>query len=214
MSVKIRLQRKGRKKKPFYHIVVADARSPRDGRFIEKIGTYNPLTKPATIEVDRDKAFDWVMKGAEPTDTVRAILRFKGVYYRKHLTRGVLKGAMSEDEAAKKYADWIDAKEAKTAARVAKQAEEIAQIQAQIAGTNVVAAPRTIPSVKVEEAAPEEEIVDSVEENVEEETTTETTEPEAPVASAAEEEPEMVAAAVEEETVTEPETTEGEEKTA
>ena len=127
MSVKIRLQRKGRKKKPFYHIVVADARSPRDGRFIEKIGTYNPLTKPATIEVDRDKAFDWVMKGAEPTDTVRAILRFKGVYYRKHLTRGVLKGAMSEDEAAKKYASWIHAKEEKTAAvdSVEESAEEV-----------------------------------------------------------------------------------------
>ena len=210
MSVKIRLQRKGRKKKPFYHIVVADAHSPRDGRFIEKIGTYNPLTKPATIEVDRDKAFDWVMKGAEPTDTVRAILRFKGVYYRKHLTRGVLKGAMSEDEAAKKYASWIHAKEEKTAARIAKQAEEIAQIHAQIAGTHITVAPRIIPSVKVEEeAAPEEEIVDSVEESAEEVTTTATTEPEAPVTSA-EEEPEMVAAAVEEEPAGEPETKEGE----
>ncbi len=146
MSVKIRLQRKGRKKRPFYHIVIADARSPRDGRFIEKIGTYNPLTTPATIEVDREKAFDWVMKGAQPTDTVRAILRLKGVYYRKHLTRGVLKGALSQDEAAKKYADWIDAKEEKTAARVAKRTEELANFNAQVSGINYV------PPVIVEEA--------------------------------------------------------------
>lgn len=91
MAVKIRLQRKGRKKAPFYHIVIADSRSPRDGRFIEKIGIYNPITKPATIDLDRDKAFEWLMKGAEPTDTINAILRYKGVLYRKHLARGVKK---------------------------------------------------------------------------------------------------------------------------
>ena len=78
MSVKIRLQRMGRKKRPFYHLVVSDSRSPRDGRYIERLGTYNPMTKPATIEIDRDKTFDWVMKGAQPTETARAILRFKG----------------------------------------------------------------------------------------------------------------------------------------
>ncbi len=159
MSVKIRLQRKGRKKKPFYHIVVADSRSPRDGRFIEKIGTYNPLTKPATIEIDHEKAFEWVMQGAQPTDTVRAILRFKGVYYRKHLTRGVLKGAISEDEAAKKYADWMSAKEAKTAARIAKRAEEIANFHAQVSGAHI-----TVPvAVAVEEPAATEEEAPEVE---------------------------------------------------
>ena len=93
MAVKLRLQRKGRKKAPFYHIVVADSRSPRDGRFIEKLGTYNPLTVPATIELNRDKAFEWLMKGAQPTDTVNAILRFKGVLLKKHLQLGVAKGA-------------------------------------------------------------------------------------------------------------------------
>jgi small subunit ribosomal protein S16 len=202
MSVKIRLQRKGRKKKPFYHIVVADARSPRDGRFIEKIGTYNPLTKPATIEVDRDRAFEWLMQGAQPTDTVRAILRFKGVYYRKHLTRGVLKGAMSEDEAAKKYSEWIDAKEIKTAARVAKQAEELANFQAQVAGANIVAAPKVIPPLVVEEkAAPEEEVVIAEAEE----------EPEVTVASA-EEESEAVVASIEEEPAVESEVKEGEEE--
>jgi len=111
MAVKIRLARKGRKKKPFYHIVIADARSPRDGKFIEKIGSYNPLTVPATIELDRDKAFDWLMKGAQPTNTARAILKFKGVFYKKHLMRGVAKGAMTEEKAMELYQDWIDVKE-------------------------------------------------------------------------------------------------------
>ncbi len=117
MPVKIRLQRKGRKKRPFYHIVVADSRSPRDGSYIERLGSYNPMTKPATIEIDRDSAFDWLMKGAQPTDTARAILRFKGVLYRKHLQRGVKKGAFSQEDADKLYQDWIDAKEAKVSAR-------------------------------------------------------------------------------------------------
>ena len=117
MAVKMRLQRKGRKKRPFYHIVVADARAPRDGRFIEKLGIYNPMTSPATIDLDRDKAFDWLQKGAQPTDTVRAILRFKGVLYRKHLMRGVKKGALTQEQADAKYQEFVDAKEAKVAER-------------------------------------------------------------------------------------------------
>jgi len=125
MSVKIRLQRRGRRKKPFYHIVVADARAPRDGRFIEKIGSYNPMTKPATIDLDRDRAFDWLMKGAQPTDTARAILRFKGVLYRKHLMRGVAKGALSEDQANTMYQQWIEAKEAAIAKRFEETKLEI-----------------------------------------------------------------------------------------
>jgi small subunit ribosomal protein S16 len=112
MSVKLRLQRKGRTKAPFYHIVVADSRSPRDGRFIEKIGTYNPLTIPATIELNRDRAYEWLKNGAQPTDTVRAILRFKGVMLRKHLDRGVKKGALTPEQADAELAKWIEAKEA------------------------------------------------------------------------------------------------------
>ena len=135
MAVKMRLQRKGRKRSPFYHIVIADARSPRDGRYIERLGSYNPMTKPATIEVDRDKAFDWLEKGAQPTDTVRAILRFKGVYYKRHLMRGVKKGALTQEEAETKYQEWVDAKEAKIAARVAKSAEEKAAFYAALSGT-------------------------------------------------------------------------------
>ena len=134
MPVKIRLQRKGRKKRPFYQIVVADARAPRDGRFIEKIGSYNPMTKPATIELDRELAFTWLEKGAQPTDTARAILRFKGVYYKKHLMRGVKKGALTMEEAEAKYNQWVEEKEAKIAARFAQTAEEKRARLAELAG--------------------------------------------------------------------------------
>ena len=99
MAVKIRLARKGRKKLAYYHIVVADSRSPRDGRYIEKIGNYNPVTDPATIEIDFNKALDWLQKGAQPTDTCRAILSYKGIMLKKHLLEGVKKGAFDEAEA-------------------------------------------------------------------------------------------------------------------
>ena len=106
MPVKIRLQRKGRKKKPFYFIVVADSRAPRDGKFIQKIGTYNPLTVPATIDLDRNRALHWLQKGAQPTDTVRRILSFKGVLYLKHLMRGVKLGLFDEKTALEKFDQW------------------------------------------------------------------------------------------------------------
>ena len=135
MPVKIRLQRKGRRKRPFYHIVIADSRAPRDGKFIEKIGTYNPMTVPATIELNREVAYDWLMKGAQPTDTVRAILRFKGVLYRKHLQRGVAKGALSQEEADNKFEEWIAAKEGDTAERRAAQEKKEADFRAAVSGT-------------------------------------------------------------------------------
>ena len=130
MPVKIRLQRRGRKKKPFYHIVIADARAPRDGKFIEKLGIYNPMTKPATIDIDRDRAYEWLTKGAQPTDTVRAILRFKGVMYRKHLMRGVSKGALTQEQADAKWQAFIDDKESKVAARRAESDAEILTLHA------------------------------------------------------------------------------------
>ncbi len=117
MAVKIRLARRGRRKQPYYHIVVADARAPRDGKFIEQIGSYNPMTKPATIELDRDKALRWLDNGAQPTETVDSILRFKGVKYRRHLLRGVKKGAFDMETADRMWKEFIDAKEAKIAAR-------------------------------------------------------------------------------------------------
>ena len=106
MAVKMRLQRHGSKKRPFYFIVVADGRAPRDGKFIQKLGTYNPLTVPATIQVDRQKALDWLQKGAQPTDTVRRILSFKGVLYLKHLLRGVGLGLFDEAGAMEKFTVW------------------------------------------------------------------------------------------------------------
>ena len=106
MPVKIRLQRHGSKKRPFYFIVVADARAPRDGKFIQKIGTYNPLTVPASVQLDRQKALDWLHKGAQPTDTVRRILSYKGVLYLKHLLRGVKLGLFDDAAAMVKFQTW------------------------------------------------------------------------------------------------------------
>ncbi|MGM0580633.1 MAG: 30S ribosomal protein S16 [Bacteroidota bacterium] len=112
MAVKIRLARRGRKKMAMYDVVVADARAPRDGRFIEKIGTYNPNTPVAAIQMDNDKAFQWLMNGAQPTDTVRAMLSYRGLLYKKHLQIGVIKGALSQEEADKKLEAWMKDKEA------------------------------------------------------------------------------------------------------
>ncbi|MFT4023490.1 MAG: 30S ribosomal protein S16 [Flavihumibacter sp.] len=116
----MRLQRHGSKKRPFYFIVVADARAPRDGKFIQKIGTYNPLTVPATIQLDRQRALDWLHKGAEPTDTVRRILSFKGVLYLKHLLRGVKLGLFDDVTAMTKFEVWHKEHEA----QLKKRADE------------------------------------------------------------------------------------------
>lgn len=113
MPTRMRLQRHGKKGKPFYHIVIADGRAPRDGRFIEKIGTYDPIPNPAEIILNADKALDWIQKGAQPSDTVRAILSYKGVLYKNHLLKGVAKGALSQAEADVKYQKWLQDKEAK-----------------------------------------------------------------------------------------------------
>jgi len=116
MAVKIRLARRGRKKLATYDVVVADARAPRDGRFIEKIGTYNPLTVPATIDLNDDKAFQWLMNGAQPTDTLKTVLSDRGIMLRKHLQIGVIKGALTQEQADGKLTEWINSKQAKTAA--------------------------------------------------------------------------------------------------
>lgn len=111
------MSRHGKKGYPFYHIVVADSRSPRDGKFIEKIGTYNPNTNPATIELCFDSAVEWLQKGAQPTDTARAILSYKGVMYKKHLLGGVAKGAFTEEEAEKRFEKWMSEKAGKVSAK-------------------------------------------------------------------------------------------------
>ncbi|MBU8891570.1 MAG: 30S ribosomal protein S16 [Bacteroidales bacterium] len=177
MPVKIRLTRRGRKKAPFYHIVVADSRAPRDGRFNESIGKYNPLTNPATIELDFDKALDWLLKGAQPTDTCRSILSYKGVMMKKHLLEGVKKGAFSEEQAEEKFQSWLNEKGNKIQAKVdmlqkgedadAKKrldaetkvrearAEELAKRNAEAAAEEAKADVEETAEVKVEEKAPE-----------------------------------------------------------
>lgn len=123
MPARIRLQRHGKKGQPFYHIVIADSRSPRDGRFIEKIGTYNPLLQPAKIELKFDRALYWYSVGAVPTDTARSLLSKKGVMMKYHLLKGVKKGAMTEEQAEVKFQNWLKEKEAKEAG-IAKSVEE------------------------------------------------------------------------------------------
>jgi len=169
MATKIRLQRFGKKGKPFFHVVVADSRSPRDGKFIERLGSYNPNTNPATIEINFDKTLDWVNKGAEPTDTARAILSYKGVLYKKHLQGGVKKGALTEEQAEAKFAAWLEAKggqiegkkenlsatkgEAKKAA-LAAEAKKNADRAAAIAAKNAPVAEEVVEEEVVAEEAP------------------------------------------------------------
>ena len=127
MSVKIRLQRHGSKGKPFFHIVVADSRARRDGRFIEKLGTYNPITNPATIDLNVDSAVKWLNSGAQPTDTARAILSYKGVLYKKHLEGGIRKGALTQEQADAKFATWLESK----AGQIAGKSEGLATTKAE-----------------------------------------------------------------------------------
>ena len=129
MPARIRLQRHGKKDQPFYHIVVADGRAPRDGRFIEKLGTYNPLTNPATINLDVDKAVMWLKNGAQPSDTCRSILSYKGVLLKRHLQIGVEKGAISQEQADVKFNEWLQAKEAKVAAAKSENDNKLREVK-------------------------------------------------------------------------------------
>lgn len=131
MPARIRLQRKGKKGQPFYQIVIADGRAPRDGKYIERIGTYNPLTIPAQINIDTDRAIYWLQTGAQPTDTVRSIFSYKGVLLKNHLMIGVKKGAITEGQAEAKYNAWIQEKEAKIAAKAKKNETEVRNNQRQ-----------------------------------------------------------------------------------
>jgi len=121
MPTKIRLQRKGKKGFPFYHVVIADGRAPRDGKFIERIGIYNPVSKPAEIDINFERALYWLQAGAEPTDTVNALLKFKGVNYKFHLLKGVKKGAMTEEMAEAKYQAWAKEKQEKFVSKLKEE---------------------------------------------------------------------------------------------
>ena len=119
MATRIRLQRHGKKGKPFFHLVTADSRSKRDGKFIEKLGTYNPNTNPATIEIDFDRTLNWVQKGAEMSETARALLSYKGILYKNHLINGVKKGALTMEEVETRYEKWEAEKNSKIDAKKA-----------------------------------------------------------------------------------------------
>ena len=194
MPVKMRLARHGRKRYAYYHIVVADSRAPRDGRYIERIGTYNPNTDPATIDLDFDKAYDWLVKGAQPTDTVRAILSYKGVLYKKHLMGGVKKGAFDEAEAEKRLENWIAAKEAKIQAKIdrlagdaAAEADKQLEAEKKVNEERAAAiAAREAELAAEAEAAAKEAEAEAAAEEVEEEATAEVEE--TPEANASEEE--------------------------
>ena len=125
MPTKIRLQRHGKKSYAYYHVVIADSRAPRDGKYIEKIGIYNPNTNPATIEINEDKALEWMQVGAIPTTTVFSILKYRGVVYKNHLLKGVAKGAFSEEEAEKRFEKWKLEKEAKISSKVNNLAADV-----------------------------------------------------------------------------------------
>jgi small subunit ribosomal protein S16 len=129
MPVKMRLQRRGKKGKPFFHIVIADGRAPRDGKFIEKIGTYDPVSKPATIDICTDKAVQWLRNGAQPSDTVRAILSYKGILYKFHLLKGVDKGALTLEQAEVKFEAWKELKAAKINSDINKNAEKLTKAE-------------------------------------------------------------------------------------
>lgn len=165
MPVKIRLSRKGRRGRPYYHIVVADSRAPRDGRFIEKIGVYNPLTNPSTIELDFDKALSWLQKGAQPTDTCRAILSSEGVMLKKHLLEGVKKGAFDAEEAERRFNVWKEDKlkkleEKKSHTQKAKEEEARKRLEAEAKVRELRAqeiAKKNAEKAKAESAQPEGE---------------------------------------------------------
>lgn len=195
MAVKIRLARRGRKARAMYDVVVADARAPRDGRFIEKLGIYNPNTDPATINIDDAKAFKWVMDGAQPTDTVRAMLSYRGVMFKKHLQIGVNKGAITQEAADKKYEAWLSEKEGKIAGKVDSLAKDKASSEKarKDAETKVKEARAEALAKKAADAAaaaapPVEEVVEApvVEETVETAPVADAPVEEAPVAEAKE----------------------------
>ena len=166
MATKIRLQRHGKKGKPFYYIVVADARAPRDGRFIERLGSYNPNTNPATIDINFDKTLDWVNNGAQPTDTCRAILSYKGVLYKKHLQGGLKKGALTEEQVESKFQEWLDGKEGKITGKkesltsAKDEARKAALAAEAIKNSEKAAAVAAKNAPVAEEAAAEEEVTE------------------------------------------------------
>ena len=194
MAVKIRLARRGRKKLAMFDVVVADARAPRDGRFVEKIGTYNPNTNPATVVLNEKQAIQWVLNGAQPTDTVRAILSYKGVMYKKHLEGGVKKGALTAEQAEAKFAEWLQSKEGKIEGKkdsLTKSKDEVkkAALAAEAKKKEDIAAAIVAKNTPAPEVVEEEEVAEEVAETPEVELAAEEVIEEAPVAEVLEQAP-------------------------
>ena len=168
MPTKIRLQRHGKKRYPFYHVVIADSRAPRDGKFIEKLGTYNPNVNPADINLDIDGTVQWLNNGAQPTDTARAILSYKGVMLKKHLAGGVKKGAFTEEQAEEKFNAWLEGKTKEVEDKRSKLSDAEEKVKA-----DAFAAEKAINEQRIADATPVVEVV-------EETTAKVTTEEEAP----------------------------------
>ena len=159
MPVKIRLQRHGKKGKPYYWIVAADSRSKRDGKYLEKLGAYNPNTNPATIELDVNGAVQWLQNGAQPTDTAKAILSYKGAMLKHHLAGGVRKGALTEEQAETKFNAWLEEK----AAKVQAKADGLSKVDAD-AKAKALEAKKAVNEARIAAAAPvvEEEVAEDV----------------------------------------------------
>jgi small subunit ribosomal protein S16 len=177
MSVKIRLQRHGKKGKPFYWVVAADARSKRDGRYLEKIGTYNPNTNPATVELNLDSAVKWLHNGAQPTDTARAILSYKGALLKHHLDGGVRKGALTQEQADAKLTAWLEAKAGKVDAKKDGLSKAKADAKAKaLKAEQEVNAKRVADAAAAQAAEATEEVAEATEEAPAAEENNETTE--------------------------------------
>jgi len=174
MPVKIRLQRHGKKGKPFFWIVAADSRAKRDGRFLEKLGTYNPNTNPASIDINIDNSVQWLQNGAQPTDTARAILSYKGVLLKKHLIDGVSKGALTMEQVEEKFSAWVTEKEQAVANKKNKLADDKAKAKAEALKAEEavnqarIAAAEEAAAEAVAEEATEEAIEDAAEDTMEE----------------------------------------------
>ena len=222
MPVKLRLQRHGKKGKPFYWLVAADARAKRDGRYLEKLGTYNPNTNPATVVIDIDRAVNWLEKGAQPTDTARTLLSYRGAMLKHHLNGGVRKGALTQEEADKKLEAWLEEKEAKIQAKKDGLSKAAADASAQRLADEKAASEKRLAAAQEAEAPVEEaqgeaeapvEEAPVAEESTEEAPTQEAETEEAPAAEAPTEEDPVEAADAEEAPAEEAATeTEGEEE--
>jgi small subunit ribosomal protein S16 len=173
MPVKLRLQRHGKKGKPFYWLVAADSRSKRDGRYLEKLGTYNPNTNPATVNIKIDEAVNWLEKGAQPTDTARTLLSYKGAMLKHHLNGGVRKGALTQEEADKKFAAWLEEKEAKIQAKKDGLSKEQAEAKAKRLAAEKAASEKRLADAAAVEADAEEVAANEEAPTAEESTTEE-----------------------------------------